>query len=345
MKILFDITHPAHAHFFYHSILSLQQAGHKVLITSRNKDILLDLLDELKLPHTPLLTATPKGLVSFATAMLHRDYVLYKVVSQFRPNVMVAIGGTFVAHVGKLTGIPSLVFYDTENASLQNAITYPLATQVFVPTCYQAWLPKKHLRYHGYHELAYLHPEYFIPDKAVAIANGLAEQGDTFFLRLVSWQANHDIGEQGWSIALLTQLVNKLAPLGKILISSESVLPKQFEKYRYSGHYHEVHQVLAHCRAFIGESATMASECAVLGIPAIYMAKTGRGYTDEQERKFGLVKNISQLKWPLLDKALIETLSISRNEYQQRRKRLLAETINVSQFINDCILVYSKNDP
>jgi len=40
---------------------------------------------------------------------------------------------------------------------------------------------------------------------------------------------------------------------------------------------------MAYCRAFIGESATMASEAAVLGVPAVYAAETGRSYTDEQE--------------------------------------------------------------
>ena len=40
----------------------------------------------------------------------------------------------------------------------------------------------------------------------------------------------------------------------------------------------------------IGESATMASESALLGTPAIYMDEIGRGYTDEEE-KYGLVFN------------------------------------------------------
>ena len=35
-------------------------------------------------------------------------------------------------------------------------------------------------------------------------------------------------------------------------------------------------------------SATMASECAVLGVPSVYVAKTSRGYIDEQAARYDL---------------------------------------------------------
>ena len=119
-----------------------------------------------------------------------RDRALYKLAMSFRPEVMAGIGGVFIAHVGAMAGIPSVVFYDTENAMLQNAITYPFASCVVVPECYRAWVPRRrHIRYRGYHELSYLHPKYFTPDRERALANGLDPDRDTFLLRLVSWQA------------------------------------------------------------------------------------------------------------------------------------------------------------
>ena len=103
------------------------------------------------------------------------------------------------------TRTPSVVFYDTENAKLQNILTYPFASVVVAPCAYQSWLPSSHIRYSGYHELSYLHPDNFQPNYEVAVRNGLAEKGATFFLRLVAWQANHDIGEKGWSTQSITQ--------------------------------------------------------------------------------------------------------------------------------------------
>ena len=67
--------------------------------------------------------------------------------------------------------------------------------------------------------------------------------------------------------------------------------------------------MLAHCRAFVGESATMASECAVLGVPAIYAAQTGRGYTNEQESRYGLVTNLRLLEWGSMQTAVDQILA------------------------------------
>ena len=139
MKILVDINHPAHVHFFRNPIRMLAERGHEILITSRDKEMAVPLLDSLGINHV-MLSVQKKGggLVALGRELIARDLALYKVAREFRPNVMLAIGGTFIAHVGFMTRIPSLVFYDTENAALQNAITYPFAGKVIVPRCYQA---------------------------------------------------------------------------------------------------------------------------------------------------------------------------------------------------------------
>lgn len=343
MKILIDIGHPAHVHFFHQPILQLQADGHEIIITSRDKECALALLDGMGLEHYPLSALGKGGLYSLGKELISRDLALLKVVKKTKPDVMAAIGGVFIAHIGKLTGVPSLAFYDTENATLQNAITYPFASAVIVPQCYGAWLPKKrHIRYHGYHELSYLHPSYFKPSREIAIENGLNSEGKTFFLRLVSWQANHDVGENGWSEALLEKLMQKLQPLGKVLISSEAPLSSAMEAYRYTGDINRVHHVMAFSTLFIGESATMASECAVLGVPAIYAAETGRGYTTEQEQRFDLVKNLHQIDWPKLEALIDERLAKPEQHWQQARKKLLDETIDVAAFVQECITTFPK---
>lgn len=334
MHILFDIAHPAHAHFFKNPAHILKQRGYRVSFSSRDKDVTLALLAELNI-ESHLLSSQGRGVGGLLAELLRRDRALYKLARAIKPDVMAAIGGTFVAHVGRLTGIPGLVFYDTENAKLQNLITYPFAHQVYVPRCYQAWLPRQHGRYAGYHELSYLHPDRFIPDREIAITNGLAERGETYLLRLVSWQANHDIGETGWSQTLLAQLVDKLRPLGKILISSESKLPDAYADLAYPGQVSALHHLMAHCRLVIGESATMASEAAVLGVPAIYAANTGRGYTDEQELRYRLVINIRELDWLKLSAAVDQSLAQPTEHWKAQRQRLLADCIDVATYVAD----------
>ncbi len=337
MRVLIDIGHPAHVHFFKHAIALLEQRGHDVLITSRDKECALQLLDELGLTHTPLSTLKKGGLLGLGLELVRRNLALYKVVRRQRPDIMLAIGGVSIAQVGRLTGIPSLVFYDTENAKLQNALTYPFASCVIVPRCYETWLPaKRHVRYPGYHELAYLHPRRFQPDRKLAVEAGLDPQRDNFLLRLVSWQANHDVGEQGMDHTLSLRLVEKLRPLGRLFITSEAPLPEILKPYAYRGRVADIHHLLAFCRMYLGESATMASEAAVLGVPALYIANTGRGYTNEQEARYGLVTNIRRLDWQRIDTEIDKALSLDEQELQRRHRRLQQETLDVAQFIVDC---------
>jgi predicted glycosyltransferase len=339
LRILFDIAHPAHVHFFKNPARILRDRGHELLFTSREKDIALDLLDELDIEHKPISSINKNGsLIGFVSELIKRDIALIKIANKFRPDVMAAIGGTFIAHAGIVNRAKSLIFYDTENATLQNAITYPFASCVAVPSCYQAWLPKKrHIRYQGYHELSYLHPDYFTADKILARTNGLSSKQPTFLLRLVSWQANHDIGEHGWTPELLSTLINYLKSLGKVIISAEGELPLEYESLRYQGKASEIHHLMAFCRLFIGESATMASEAAVLGVPAIYAATTGRGYTDEQEAQYGLVKNVKRLKLDSLKSAINHFLSKPPEHWRNSAHQLLQDKIDVSLFAANCI--------
>ena len=334
MQILFDIGHPAHVHFFRNPIRQLTGKGHKILVTSRDKEVTHQLLDSLSIPHISLTSQADGSAALLFRELLVRDYRLYRKVREFRPDIMAGIGGIFIAHVGAVTGIPSLVFYDTENARLQNAMTYPLASRVIVPRCYEGWVPEhKTVRYPGYHELSYLRPGYFTPDRETAVRNGLAAEGDSFLIRLVSWKASHDLEEHGWDHSLLDYVVKQLAAQGRVIISSEQPLPATFREYNYRGDPAALHHVMAFCRGLIGESATMASECAVLGVPSVYAAQTGRGYTNEQESRYGLVQNVRSLDRGNLQAALDWVLGFDRNKALEARTRLLSETIDVAHFV------------
>jgi len=104
------------------------------------------------------------------------------------------------------------------------------------------------------------------------------------------------------------------------------------ELLRYKGDPAMIHHVMANCSGFFGESATMASECAVLGVPAVYAANTGRGYTDEQETRYGLVRNARSLDEHTLNVALDWLLSFPGGRGWELREKLLSDTCDVSAF-------------
>lgn len=343
MKILIDIGHPAHVHFFSVPIRLWKESGCDIFITSRRKEIATDLLDAFAIPHEIISSITQGSVSGMARELIQRDRQLHKIVKRERPDIMVGIGGIFIAHTGFLNRIPSIVFYDTENAKLSNLITYPFCSLVVVPECYQAWLPPWHIKYPGYHELSYLHPDYFQPDKKVARQCGLDLERPTFLVRTVSWQASHDLKEKGWSPDLLRRVVSFLNHHGKVIISAEGSLPEDLKQFAYDGPYEQIHHLMGHIDLFIGESATMASECAVMGVPAIYAANTGRGYTDEQEKKYGLVFNETDLDWGKIEQNMGKIVDTPKHFWHEKQLKLLKEKIDVAKFAADLVQRYPQS--
>ncbi|MBD9436881.1 DUF354 domain-containing protein [Pseudoxanthomonas sp. PXM03] len=337
-RILVDVCHPAHAHFFRAPLHLWTEQGHEVSVTSRNKDVAIEILDGLGIAHRSLGKAagSPWGL---AAELIRRNALLTAHIHSTKADIAVALGGTFAAQSAFVSRIPSVVFYDTEMASMQNRITYPLATRVVVPNCYSGWTPKgKTVRYPGYHELSYLDPRWFKPDRATALQAGLDEHRPTYLVRLVSWTANHDIGDRGLSPALMEAAIERLSAHGKVIVSSEAELPPHLKPFLYRGPALHMHHLMAFCTGYFGESATMASECAVLGVPAIYMANSRRGYTDEQESKYGLVKNIHSLDTESLQDGLTWLLGMRAEACREARDRMLRDCENVAVFVAQQVL-------
>jgi len=245
--------------------------------------------------------------------------------------------------VGKLLGKPSIVFYDTEFARLSNALTYPFASVVCTPTCYNGTIGAKQVKFPGYKELAYLHPRRFTPDPRIMQQLGIQPESKFFIVRFVSWEAAHDRQERGLTDTNKMRFVKELARYGRVLISSEGKLPDGLLPYRSPVSIDKLHHVMAFATLYVGESATMASECAVLGVPAIFIATTGRGYTSEQQRRYGLAFNFSDAEQDLAFDKMRELLALPdlQAEWQQRRGRMLSEKIDVTEWMVDFVETFA----
>jgi predicted glycosyltransferase len=288
VRLLLDITHPAHLHFFRNLVSRLRREGHQVYLAGRHKDILLELAAGYGLELDAFGRARP-GLFSLGREMLQRQARLLGIIRRFRPDAMMAIAGTFIAPLGWLTRTPTYVFYDSEHATVSNLLSYPFATCVYVPRCYLGSIRWRHERYNGYHELAYLHADTFIPDPAVVAEAGLAP-GETFTLvRFVGWAAGHDIGKEGLSLEQKVDAVRRLARHGRVLISTEGELPAELEPMRLRLSVTRIHDLMAHASLIFGEGATMMSEAAVLGVPSVYVNPLTAGTLEEQEREYGIL--------------------------------------------------------
>jgi len=345
MKILINIGHPAQVHLFKNIINNLEKDGHIIKIVTRDKDITLKLLDAYGFEYEVM-----SGYYNTMSGKMY-DFVktclkLLKIVIKSKPDILIGVGDLYVAYIGKLIRKPSIVLTDTEHAKLQNKLTFPFATVICTPSCYKEDLGKKQVRYHGYHELAYLHPNYFKPDPSVLDDLELGKDDKFIILRFVSWGASHDVGQHGFDFKTKQRFVKELEKYGRVFITSETKLGKEFEKYKISIPPENIHNLLYYATLYVGESATMASEAGILGTPSIYVSPLELGYIDEESQKYNLViqiKDINKGEENALKKAieLLENPNIKK-EWQKRKEKLLKDKIDVTEFMTIFIEEYSN---
>jgi predicted glycosyltransferase len=335
MKVLIDIGHPAHVHFYKNTIKELESRGHEVLVTARDKEVTVKLLDAYGIEHT-VLSSMKQGKGNLIKEWIIRDYKLLQISRKFKPDVLTGILNPPVAHVSWLLRKKSIIFNDTEHATFAQKITYPFSDVICIPSCYMNPVGIKNVVYEGYHELAYLHPKYFTPNPSVLQEMGLTEDDRFIIVRFVSWGAHHDVGHHG--IKDKIQFINELEKYGKVIITSEKELEPELEQYKLKVSPEKLHDLLYYSTLYIGEGSTTASECAILGTHAIYINTLKLGYTNEQESKYDLVYNFSNENG-VFEKAveLLKNPNL-KEEGKKKREKLLEDKTDVTKFMLATIL-------
>lgn len=334
MRLMLDILHPAHVHFFRGFVDEMQRRGHEVLIMARDKDVTLPLLDRYGLPYE-VLSRQGKSPPALAVELATRTTRFVRRARQFQPDYLVGLMGPVIALAGRVLPARTIVLYDNESAHKVNRMAYALSDAYWTPSAFAGTFGRKHYRYRSYPQLAYLHPSRFAPDEEVLRRYGLSREQPYFVVRFVSWQSIHDIGESGFSLEGKRRLVDILKEHGRVLISAEGDLPPDLEPYRLRISVEDMHHILAFAQLFVGESSTMASESAVLGTHSVYVSKTGRGVNDEQQARYGLSdyfttgqeeRVLARVRELLADSALKE-------HTRERQERLLRENVDVTAFL------------
>jgi uncharacterized protein len=345
MNILIDIGHPAHFHYWRNFAKIFLDKGSNLLFTFRDKEITKDLLECYDYDYVCLgkpysgIKNKLKGLITF-------NYKLLKTARAFKPDIFLSAGSPYAAMVSSLMRKPHISLEDTFNFE-QIRIYLPFTNTVLTANYSHPSLGKKEIMYSGYQELAYLHPEYFIPDINILSEIGVKRDEKYVVLRFVSWQATHDMGHKGISMENKIKAVYEFNKSAKVFISSENELPRELASYKLNIAPNRMHDVIAFSTLLYGESATMASEAAMMGVPAIYLDNIGRYYTREQEKKYGLVFNYSESKEDQLlsvNKAMeIIQSDYIKEDWQIKKQKMLSEKINVTDFLVWFVENYPKS--
>jgi predicted glycosyltransferase len=331
MRILIYIGHPAHVHVFKYYYHEMVEAGNEVLFTTKDKECTIDLLNAYSLPYE--LLGTPfSGAIKKVYGLWYFGRKLYKVAKGFCPDLFVSISSMYAAQVAYFMTRPHLVLDDTEHSGFEHILYRPFSTMILTPSCFEKHMGSKQKRYDGYHELAYLHPNRFNANTRVLAEMGLAPDERFSLVRLVSWNAGHDIKGAGMSFEDKMSLIQMLDKLGKVFISSEKELPVELEKYRIRIRPEDMHDVLAAAALYAGEGASMASECAMLATPAIYINSLDAGTLKEQSA-YGLICSFRNFDGVLETAETIMTDSTVQVSLELLRNQMLEEKIDVTELI------------
>lgn len=347
MNILIDIGHPGHVHLLRNAAHLLAEKGHGIFYSVRDIPVAKRLMEEYGM--TPYLDLGGKQdtLAGKAWTVVRQDLQMLHFVRKNKIDIGLS-SGIVLSHIASVTKMKSFIFDDDDDAAEPLVVKFghPLADAIITPDCIRR-KTKDALYYAGTHELAYLHPNRFTPDSTVLEKAGIKDGQRFFIMRFVAFKGHHDINQEGLSLEQKKALIDLLEPYGRVIITSERAVEPDFEQYRLPVPPEQIHSLMAFASMFLGDSQTMTSEAAILGVPAL-KCNTFAGklsVPNELEQKYGLCyayqpndfdKFYAHVKRLLEDKH-------TKEEWAEKKARFLADKIDVTAFFTWFIENYPES--
>ncbi len=330
MNIIIDVNHPGHVHLFKNFAKLAANEDWKVLFTAKDKEVTLELLREENLNFKRIGKHYTSKIGKLFSLFIH-VFKLFWIALFYRVDVFLSHGSVPASWVSFLLRRKYITFEDTGNME-QIKLYKPFAHAILTTESFKQDYGEKQVRYKGFHEIAYLHPEYFTPNKDIFDFLGLKTNEKYFILRFISWGASHDGDKKGLLDTEKEKIVELLANHGKVFISSEAKLPENLKQYQIKIPAHKMHDALAFAQLFVTEGLTMASECAMLGTPSILVNSMTAETIQEQEESYDLLYHLTDFN-KIIEKTtqLLEIQDI-KHKWKKKKVKLLNDKIDVTAF-------------
>lgn len=341
MRIVFTINTPAQAYFYKNIIKETHKHGHDVSILARDYGETRFLLSSFGLNHY-IYSSPPKSKFLKIINTLKDIIKYHQYIRKIKPDYIVG-GGVVDGTVSKLTKTPCIGFNDGEpNVDFfyfiqMKLIKYlGLASVIITPSNYQANLGQKHIKINSFKELAYLHPEYYVPDDDILKTIGVKQGEEFVVIRLNAFDSVHDVGYKSMTNTNLVDLISELEKKVKVFISTEKILPEAFHKYILNIPKNRIHDVIYYSKLFITETGTMTTEAALLGTPTILVHPKSRlfGNFIELHEQYQMVYLFDQYE-PLIKETALNIIKQTdiKAKYNEKSIKLINDKINMTEFM------------
>jgi len=349
-KILFVIYHPVEPHFYFNISRNFDKEIFEIKFAIFESEGIVEKLTKFyQVPYYII----GKTINNRILRIINIPIVVFKLLIlflRFRPNLIFSATSPYAGLTASLLKIPIIGWSDTETATFNNNLSFKFFNTVILPQSFFTSSNKdKIIRYDGYKEISYLHPNVFTPDKNILSSLSLNENDKIVLLRFSALNAMHDFGLKSEVITNDDKILNFIKKIesrynAKVFISvTERNLDERFDKYKLRIAPEKYIHLLSFCSLYIGEGTTTAAEAGVLGVPWINIQKTKRGYLIDQEENYGLGIRTNNLEFAF--QKAEEYLSDNNilSEWQLKREKLLADKIDVSAFFSWFITNYPES--
>lgn len=333
IRVIFDIGHPAHVHLFKNLARLLMADGATVLFTARQKEFEIELLEAEGFEYI-CFGKHYRSLPGKIWGMIRYDIQMLLTGLKFKPDLLVSHGTIYAAHAAPLLRAKYLAIEDTGNME-QVHLFRPFTDVILTPEILNKDLGPKQHRYNSYHELAYLHPEFYSPDPSILPWLGVKEGEPYAIIRFIAWEATHDVGHKGMSTEDKINLVRKLSKTMKVFVTSERAVNEEMQPYCLKIPPDKFHHALHYASLVVTEGTTTGAEAGILGTPCVFISTFVDPNLAEMEG-YGLVYKSSESGqvFELVDKVLAE----DREIYRERAKIFVASKLNASRYYYDFIV-------
>jgi predicted glycosyltransferase len=342
MKIAVFVNTPAQLHFYRNIVSSLIKRGHEVIVLVRDARINLELLEEFKFEERTLVRlADGRSKIGKVLKGASRIMKSCRSLRSFRPDVILGMG-VYDAITSAVLGSKCIEFEDSEPSintltyALQFRLYLPFVDAIITPSAFRDNLGERHIRVNSFKELAYLHPNYFKPEKGIYELLGIEEGEEYAVLRFNAFGALHDVGIRGFSNEDKIRLVKELEEYVHVFISSEAGVPDEIKSRVMRIPKSRIHDALYYAKLLVADTGTMVTEAACLGTPAIMLHPAVKRFSNftELEQKYGLIWGFDKSSESAIKKALevIKNPKV-KDEWNKKREKLLAEKIDIAKFM------------